>query len=332
MHIIKPYPGYIRGLKPTPEEAFNSRRRFLQQLGLASICGMLPMAGCAFETPAGSGSSVREIDPATGTENLKSKHGDLYPAKRNEKYVLDRPVTKENAASRYNNFYEFTTDKNRVWQLAEKLSIAPWKVEVTGLVENPLSVDVDELVRMLPLEERLYRHRCVETWAMAVPWTGFPLAELLRKAQPKSSATHVRFVSFLRPDETPGQAGDTSSPWPYQEGLTLAEAMNDLPLMVTGIYGHELPKQHGAPLRLVTPWKYGFKSIKSIQRIEVVNRQPATFWNTLIPQEYDFTANVNPKKPHPRWSQGEEWWIPSGERHPTLPYNGYGESVAKLYS
>jgi sulfoxide reductase catalytic subunit YedY len=332
MHLPKPYPGEIKGLQPTPESVYSSRRKFIQLSGLSAIGGLLATSARGFETPAGSGSSLKDIDGATMSEAFTPRIAGLYPAKRNEKFTLDRPVTKEGVAARYNNFYEFTTAKDEVWKTVERFQTTPWKVEVTGLVDHPLSLDIDELIKMMPLEERLYRHRCVETWAMAVPWTGFPLSALLQKAGVQSSATHVRFISFLRPDEAPGQASDRSSPWPYQEGLAMAEAMNELTLMGTGIYGHELPKQHGAPLRLVTPWKYGFKSIKSIQKIELVKHQPATFWNTLIPHEYDFIANVNPTKPHPRWSQATEWLIDTKERRNTLVFNGYGEYVAGLYS
>jgi sulfoxide reductase catalytic subunit YedY len=197
-------------------------------------------------------------------------------------------------------------------------------------VAKPRTYDLDDLVRAFPLEERIYRHRCVEAWAMVVPWTGFPLASLLRKAEPLPEAKYVRFVSFYRPREASRQSGP-SMPWPYNEGLTLAEATNELTFLATGMYGHPLLKQHGAPVRLVVPWKYGFKSAKSIVRIELTARQPATFWNTLMPQEYDFEANVNPAVPHPRWSQEQERLLGTGETRTTLLYNGYGGQVAKLY-
>ena len=195
---------------------------------------------------------------------------------------------------------------------------------------GPRRFDIDELVRSVDLEERLYRFRCVEAWAMAVPWTGFPLAELIKKIEPLSSAKFVRFVTFLKPDVASNQS-PSSGPWPYTEALTMAEATNELTLIATGIYGHALPKQHGAPLRLVVPWKYGFKSIKSIVKIDFTADRPATFWNSNRPSEYDFTANVDPNTPHSRWSQATEKLIDTGELRPTLPYNGYGEWVAKLY-
>lgn len=331
MHIRQRHAGWTRGLQATPESIYLNRRELLQSLGLVAIGGAsLPLMGGQAQSP-GSGSSVRDIKGATGIVDQPIGLSDLYPAKRNEKYKLDRPITEEGVAARYNNFYEFTVEKDRVWMLVDKFRTEPWRIEVGGLVEKPITVDADELIRTMPIEERLYRHRCVETWAMAVPWTGFPLSALLKEVRPKSNATHVRLVSFLRTEEAPGQTEDRSSPWPYQEGLTMAEAMNELTLIATGLYGHPLPKQHGAPIRLVTPWKYGFKSIKSIQRIELMDSQPATFWNTLIPGEYDFNANVNPGRPHPRWSQATEWMIDTKERRKTLLYNGYGEFVARLY-
>src|SRR5262249_53435977 len=191
--------------------------------------------------------------------------------------------------------------------------------------------DVDDLLRQYPLEERVYRHRCVEAWAMVVPWTGFALAEVLRKAEPLPEARFVRFVTFDRPEQA-GRPENRGHPWPYTEGLTLAAATNELAFLATGMYGHPLRKQHGAPVRLVLPWKYGFKSAKSLARIELTVEQPATFWNTLVPHEYDFAANVNPQVPHPRSSQASERMLGSGEPRPTQLYNGYAEWVAGLYS
>ena len=259
-----------------------------------------------------------------------SQTSDLYPAKRNERFTLDRPLTEEAVAGRYNNFYEFSPVKDRVWRLIERFETRPWQIEVTGLVARPKVYDLDDLVRRMPLEERLYRFRCVEAWAMAVPWTGFPMKALMDLVQPLSSAKYVRMLTFFKPEQSPEQLDD-GWPWPYFEGLTMAEATNELTLLVTGIYGHELPKQHGAPIRLIVPWKYGFKSIKSIVHLELVEEQPANFWNVLAPHEYDFWANVNPEVTHPRWSQATERMIGTGERRPTLLYNGYGDFVAHLY-
>jgi len=307
----------------TPENVFVNRRHFLASLGAIGAASVAAPLGCVADTPLPPRDKVIRI-PKTPTSGL-------YPAERNGKYTLDRPITDELVAATFINFYEFTLDKTRVWRMVDQFIIRPWTVEVTGLVRKPGRFDIDELIRKMPLEERLYRHRCVETWAMAVPWTGFPLASLVKMVEPKASAKYVRFVSFNRPDQAPNQRGGPYR-WPYYEGLTIAEANNELTLLATGIYGHELPKQHGAPIRLVVPWKYGFKSIKSIERIEFLDHQPPTFWNDLQPNEYKFTANVEPHVPHPRWSQAHEWLIPDrSDRRETMLYNGYGKYVAPLY-
>jgi sulfoxide reductase catalytic subunit YedY len=250
---------------------------------------------------------------------------------RNPAFTLDRPITTESVAGRYNNFYEFSPVKEEVWKLVDQFETRPWQVEVTGLVKRPKVYDVDTLMRTMPLEERLYRLRCVEAWSIAVPWTGFPLKALIDRVEPLSTARYVRMISFFRPDQAPGFKTQPWYPWPYFEGLTIEEAANPLTLFAVGIYGHELSKQHGAPIRLVTPWKYGFKSIKSIVKVEFTDTQPPTFWNAVSPIEYDFWANVNPKVPHRRWSQATERLVETGERRPTLLYNGYGEYVAHLY-
>jgi sulfoxide reductase catalytic subunit YedY len=254
----------------------------------------------------------------------------LYPAKRSERFTLDRPLTDEPVAARYNNFYEFSPNKQQVSRLVDPFQTRPWQIEIKGLVKKPQTFAIDDLVRRMPLEERLYRHRCVEAWAMAVPWTGFPIKAFINLVEPSPSAKYMRMVTFNNPEQAVGMNDDTY-PWPYFEGLTMAEATNDLALFVTGIYGHELSKQHGAPLRLAVPWKYGYKSIKSIVRIEFTDQQPSTFWSTLVPREYDFWANVNPAVPHPRWSQESERLIGTGDRRQTVLYNGYGEFVAELY-
>lgn len=251
---------------------------------------------------------------------------------RNPRYTLDRPLSDESVATRYNNYYEFTLQKDMVWRLAERFRTRPWQIEVAGLVEKKLKLDVDELIRQMPVEERLYRHRCVEAWAMAVPWTGFPMKGFLDFVKPLSRARFVRMVSFHRPNETPGVVSQPHYPWPYFEGLTMAEASHELAFLVTGMYGHDLPRQNGAPIRLVTPWKYGFKSIKGIVKFEFTARQPDNFWHVAVPDEYDFWANVNPKARHPRWSQATETMIGTGEKRPTQLYNGYGQYVAGLYT
>jgi sulfoxide reductase catalytic subunit YedY len=308
----------------TPESVYMNRRKFLKSMGIMGIGGWSLLSGCF-------GNSSEAGEQLTNVSETIPKAGGIYPVQRNLQYKLDRPVTNEIVAASYNNYYEFTTDKDRVWRLAHQFETRPWQIEVTGEVETPQKYDIDELIKKMPLEERVYRFRCVEAWSMVVPWTGFPLSALIKEVQPTAKAKYVRLVSFHRPERAAGQKNQPWYPWPYYEGLTMEEAMNELTLMVTGIYGHELPKQHGAPLRLATPWKYGFKSIKGIVKIEFTSEQPKTFWNDLAPDEYGFAANVDPKVPHPRWSQATERVIDTGERIPTLPYNGYGEYVANLY-
>ncbi len=307
----------------TPEAVYINRRKFLKAMGFAGAGLVL---GCAGD-PRAVGKEAGEEAAAQIPEGPAG----IYPVERNPAYTLDRPLTDEKVAGRYNNFYEFTEVKDRVWRLVDRFKTRPWEVEVTGLVEKPKVYDVDDLLRRMPLEERLYRFRCVEAWAMAVPWTGFPFKALIDEVQPKASAKYVRMVTFLRPDQAPGQKRQHWYPWPYYEGLTLEEATNELVLLTTGIYGHALPKQHGAPIRLIVPWKYGYKSIKSIVSIEFTKRRPPTFWNDVAPREYGFLSNVNPEVPHPRWSQASERLIDTGERVPTQAYNGYGDYVGHLY-
>jgi sulfoxide reductase catalytic subunit YedY len=235
-------------------------------------------------------------------------------------------------AATYNNFYEFSTTKERVHRLTGKFVIDPWPIEIGGLCEKPMKVDAKELIEMMPMEERVYRFRCVEAWSMIVPWSGFPLAKLIEKAQPKAEAKFIKFTSFMRPDQAPGFAQLPMYPWPYTEGLRMDEAMHPLTLVATGIYGKPMPKQQGAPIRIVVPWKYGYKSIKSIVKIEFVAQQPKTLWESLAPDEYPFESNVNPDVPHPRWSQATERVVDTGLRIRTKPFNGYADQVAKLYS
>lgn len=308
----------------TPEQVYIDRRRFLAALGFSGMGAWGLLAGCLGRDTeaAASADDVRRTIP---------KPEGVYPAPRNPAYKVDRPLTREEVAAAYNNFYEFSLEKDEVWKLAEKFETRPWEVEVTGQVHRKKTYDIDDLIKRMPLEERVYRFRCVEAWSMVVPWVGFPFKKLIDEVQPTSKAKYVRMVTFLRPEQARGQRSQPWYPWPYFEGLTLAEASHELTLLVTGSYGHALPTHHGAPIRLIVPWKYGFKSIKSIVRIEFVEKQPPTFWNTLAPQEYDFWANVNPNVPHPRWSQASERVIDTGERIPTLVYNGYGEFVAQLY-
>ena len=254
----------------TPESAYMRRREFLKGTALTTAATVGVLYGC------GPSSPPNFLPEVKWSELEKS----IYPAKRNPAYELDRPVTAEKIAASYNNFYEFGTDKIDPVHFAQKLNIRPWTVQVGGLVNKPTTFDIDDLLKTMPLEERVLRLRCVEAWAMAVPWTGFAFRELLKQVEPKPEATHVRLETFYQPFTAQGQLAFWE-PWPYIEGLTIKEAMNELAFLATGIYGHPLPKQHGAPIRLVVPWKYGFKNIKSIVKIELVNYRPATFWNTL---------------------------------------------------
>ncbi|GBD40800.1 Protein-methionine-sulfoxide reductase catalytic subunit MsrP [bacterium HR39] len=313
MKPIRRRPWDEREDRVTPPEAVLGRRRFLQGSGAVATA---PLFGW-FE-----GRSEPPPEPAIAPER--------YPAARSPRFAdAGRPLTPERYALSYNNFYEFGTGKD-VADAAQALRLRPWTVRIDGLVEREIEIDAAELIRRMPLEERIYRFRCVEAWAMVVPWTGFPLAELVAFARPLSAARYVRFETFLDPDTAPGQRLDWF-PWPYVEGLTLEEATNELALMATGLYGRPLERQNGAPLRLVVPWKYGFKSIKSIRRITFTAERPRTFWSVVVPHEYGFWANVNPDVPHPRWSQRTERLLGSDERVPTRIYNGYGAWVGHLY-
>ena len=302
----------------TSESDYINRRKFIKDLGLAS-------AGTLLFSTSNACAQGRGVE-----KQLEPFRSQTLAAENNANFTVERQMTDEVVAATYNNYYEFTTSKSTVWKKVEKFKTRPWEIEISGLVEKPMTVDVDDLIKQMPLEERIYRFRCVEAWAMVVPWIGFPMKALLEKVQPTTEAQYVRMLTFLDADMAPQQR-DPYLPWPYFEGLTLAEAMNDLTLLTVGIYGHILPPQHGAPIRLIVPWKYGFKSIKSIVSIELTDQQPRTFWNTLAPREYGFEANVNPNVPHPRWSQASERMIGTGERLPTLIYNGYGDAVAHLY-
>ncbi len=308
-------------IAPTPEHVFLNRRDWMRLAG----CGTAALLfGC--EKRSSAGPVLPQIADKPPPDDVRA----LYPAKRSAKYKVQRALTDEKVAARYNNFYEFTTDKERVADLVGSFVIRPWEVEIGGLVKKPIRIDVDDLVRKMGLEERLYRLRCVEAWAMTVPWSGFPLSALVAFARPLSAAGYLRMETFNDPSVAGGQK-QAWYPWPYLEGLTLAEATNELAFIATGIYGRPLPRQNGAPLRLVVPWKFGFKSVKSIVRFHFSDQRPSTFWERLGPAEYGFWANVNPAVPHPRWSQASERILGTDERVPTLIYNGYGEFVAGLY-
>ena len=297
----------------TPEHVYLNRRAFMG----AVAAGPAVAAASAILSPAAA--LAQEDDPTA----------DLYPVPRNERYRVERELTDEEVATTYNNFYEFGSHKE-IWRAAQDLPIRPWTVTFDGMVEEEQTVDIDTLIRAMPLEERVYRHRCVEAWAMTVPWSGFEMSHMVDFARPLSSARYIRMETFQDPDIASGQR-QFWYPWPYIEGVTMAEAMNELSFMVTGLYGRPVPRQNGAPLRLVLPWKYGFKSIKSVVRFTFTDERPVSFWEELQASEYGFWANVNPEVPHPRWSQATERLIGSNERVPTRIFNGYGEYVAHLY-
>ena len=309
MRIRKHRRWEISGAQATPEAVFLDRRRFLAGAGLiaGSTAGFLPHGARA------------EDDPSAA----------LYPARRNESFTPGREITPQEITSTYNNFYEFGSHK-RIFQAAQALKIRPWEIRIDGLVDKEMTLGIDDLLAKVALEERLYRHRCVEAWAMAIPWTGFPLADLVRIAQPKAEAKYLRMETFLDPDVASGQR-QTWYPWPYTEGVTIAEATNELAFLVTGAYGKPLAKQFGAPLRLALPWKYGFKSVKSIRRFTFTAERPTSFWQSVGPGEYGFWANVNPDVPHPRWSQASERVLGTDREVPTQLFNGYAEEVAGLY-
>ncbi|MDO9711371.1 protein-methionine-sulfoxide reductase catalytic subunit MsrP [Paracraurococcus lichenis] len=255
---------------------------------------------------------------------------DLPAAERNARYPAGREVTAEKDATTYNNYYEFGTDKG-ISRPAQKLPLQPWTMRVDGLVDQPRDFGVEDLLKAMPLEERLYRLRCVEAWSMVVPWTGFPLSALLAQVGPKPEARYVRFETASLPAVMPGLR-QSWYPWPYIEGCTIEEAMNELSFMVVGAYGKPLPPQNGGPIRFHQPWKYGFKAGKSLVKVTLTAERPKSFWEAIQPSEYGFWANVNPSVSHPRWSQASERVLGSGERIPTQLFNGYGEWVAGLYT
>ncbi|MBX7233032.1 MAG: protein-methionine-sulfoxide reductase catalytic subunit MsrP [Caldilineales bacterium] len=300
----------------TPKDLFYSRRQFLKTAGLAA--GAFALAACApgaapTPAPAAPRPTAAGVTPAA--------------ARADE---LGDPANEFEAITNYNNFYEFSTDKQEVAPRAKNFVTSPWQVEVGGLVNKPGVFDIDAL-RKFDHEERVYRLRCVEAWSMVIPWWGFPLRKLLEQVEPTAKAKYVRFETLYDPKQMPGQHSAWYQ-WPYVEGLRLDEAMHDLTLLATGLYGEDLLPQSGAPVRLVAPWKYGFKSIKSIVKIDLVEEQPVSLWMAAAPNEYGFYANVNPAVDHPRWSQRSERRIGELGRRETLPFNGYAEQVAHLYA
>ncbi len=306
----------INSSEITPKHLYLSRRRFM--VGVSALVASSVLAACAKQSsslvvtqesaPESTGSSV---PPTSSISTLKDE------------------LTSLDAITNYSNFYEFTTDKQGVARLAQDFISSPWTVQVGGLVNYPKTFDIDDLLKF-EQEERIYRMRCVEAWSMVIPWVGFPLSRLLDEVEPTSQAKYVRFETLYDPDQMPGQKR-ANYPWPYVEGLRLDEAMHDLTLLATGFYGDSLLPQNGAPIRLVVPWKYGFKSIKSIVKIDLVEEMPTSLWAGIAPNEYGFWANVNPEVDHPRWSQATERRIGGSNRLETLLFNGYAEEVAHLY-
>lgn len=299
MHIMKSRPWNLSENLATPEHIFLNRRKFMVGVGAGALI-------------AGTGLGNAAVNP---------KFADA-----------GRPITPEKINTNYNNYYEFGLDKH-ISDSAEALVTTPWSITIDGLVDKPMTIDAADLIKKMSLEDRVYRHRCVEAWSMVVPWTGFALKDLLAMVSPKADAKYVKFETFNNPDMAPGQKPGLfgSYPWPYTEGLTMAEAMNDLAFVPTGAYGKDLPKSMGAPIRLHLPWKYGFKSIKSIVKISLVKERPMNFWQAIQSSEYGFWANVNPEVPHPRWSQAKEQVLGTEEVLPSKIFNGYGEFVADLY-
>ncbi len=332
-NIIFKKPWENLNLKPTDEDVYFNRRTILKQLGMVTggLIAAPFISACAKEAEG------PEIETFTGDNDFTFEGMDaLYPASQNTAYSLDRPITIEAAATQYNNFYEFIDpDDPSIYNAHRYVSTfdtRDWKIEVSGLANNTGVFHLGDLITEMGLEERLYRHRCVEAWAMAVPWTGFPLSKLINFFEPNNKATHIAMISSSKPSQMVGVRTQDWYPWPYFEGLRMDEAMNELTFMATGLYGKPIPKQNGAPIRLVVPWKYGYKSIKSIVKIAFTDRQPGTFWNQTVPEEYGFLSNVEPSIPHPRWSQENEWLLPDPDNiWKSQRFNGYGDYVAHLY-
>jgi sulfoxide reductase catalytic subunit YedY len=310
----------------TPEQVYLNRRSFMKT-GVK--------AGVLAATAVGTGLLYRRLNPtpirraaAAPVQTEAIDFSSTAPA--NDGFTTTEAKTSLEDITHYNNFYEFSTNKDGVAEVAAGFNTANWKLEVTGLCSNPTTLDLDALRKLARPEERVYRMRCVEGWSMVIPWAGYSLSKLLEKVAPLASAKYVAFQTLLDPERMPGQKSDVLN-WPYVEGLRLDEAMHSLTLLASGLYGRTLPPQDGAPIRLVIPWKYGFKGIKSIVKISLVDKQPPTSWNLYAPREYGFYANVNPNHDHPRWSQADERRIGESGRRPTLMFNGYEEQVAGLY-
>jgi sulfoxide reductase catalytic subunit YedY len=305
----------------TPESLYLTRRDFLKAAGIVSATAIL--AACGVGTPGASDTGFGSITPTRSVSVPDNAQGETTDELGNPLNTLDQ-------ITNYNNYYEFSEDKQTPASLSKDFKTSPWRVEVGGLVHNPKTYTIEDLLKF-EQKERIYRLRCVEAWSMVIPWTGFELGDLLKEVEPMTSAKYVRFVTLMDQAQMPGQ-GTPLYPWPYTEGLRQDEAMQRLTILATGMYGHALPNQDGAPLRLMVPWKYGFKSIKAIVKIELTDTQPATFWNTISSTEYGFYSNVNPNVDHPRWSQASERRIGELSRRPTLMFNSYYDEVASLYT
>jgi len=299
----------IRSSEITPKSLYLNRRKFL--------------AGAA----AAAGVGLREI----ASPSLTALAGNKISGVTKSSFSTTETITPYNDVTHYNNYYEFSTEKNEPAELAKNFRTRPWKVKIDGLVQKKQEIDIDTILKMAPPEERIYRHRCVEGWSIVVPWIGFSLSELIKRANPTSKATFVEFTTIFDLNQMPGQRRDVLQ-WPYVEGLRMDEAMHPLTLLCFGMYGEDLPNQDGAPLRLVIPWKYGFKSAKALVRVRFTDKQPMNTWQLSAPREYGFYSNVNPNVDHPRWSQAKERRLGEFFKRPTLMFNGYGDQVASLYA
>ncbi|RIK54458.1 MAG: protein-methionine-sulfoxide reductase catalytic subunit MsrP [Chloroflexi bacterium] len=315
----------------TPEHVYLNRRHFMVGAGSLAVGG-LALAACGGPRAGAQSQSAApaavQAAPPPGDLPEALAHAEPYASHATDE--LDDPLNQYEEITNYNNFYEFSTDKEAVAKLSTDFVTRPWTVTVGGLVNNPKTYDIDDLLKKFTQEERIYRLRCVEAWSMVIPWVGFPIAELLKEVEPKAEAKFVKFTTVMRPEQMEGQKSRLLD-WPYVEGLTVAEAMNPLAIFATGMYGKLLLPANGAPLRIVVPWKYGFKSIKSIVQIDLVDEMPISTWMQAAPNEYGFYANVNPEVNHPRWSQASERRIGEFGRRDTLLFNGYAEEVAYLY-
>lgn len=311
-----------RSSEITPESAYLGRREFIKNGVLAAGTAAAVGSGLVWLVGVGPPPDAPAVEPEVQAA-VATTPGLYVP--------LDEPLTSYQSITTYNNYYEFGTDKSNPAESAGTLQTRPWTISVEGEVAQPQVIDIDTLLQWFPIEERIYRMRCVEAWSMVIPWQGFPLGELIKRLEPTGNAKFVEFTTLLDPKQMPGQRSRVLA-WPYVEGLRLDEAMHPLALMAVGLYGKVLPNQNGAPLRLVVPWKYGFKGVKSIVKIRFTDTQPKTTWALAAPSEYGFYANVNPAVDHPRWSQGTERRIGDLSRRKTLPFNGYADDVASLYA